>query len=133
MILRRLLLAAGLIVGLAAPSFADPAITTAWSDMRSAPNAHSRIVQSVPADAQIDLQTCAGDWCHASWRNRSGFIPSFAVAEAGPAPGDVAVAPPVFAGGPPVVVAAPPVVVGPAFGWGGPYVGFGWGGGWRRW
>ena len=123
--MRRLLLAAGLVVGLAGPSFADPAVTTAWSNMRHAPSAHSRVVQSVPANAQIDLQNCAGDWCYASWRNLSGYIPSFAVAEAG--------APPAVAAGPPVVVAAPPVVVAPAWGWGGPYVGFGWGYGWRRW
>ncbi len=123
--MRRLLLSAGLSVGLIGPSFADPAVTTAWSNMRSAPNAHSHIVQSVPANAQIDLQNCAGDWCHASWRNLSGFIPAFAVAQAGPPPGG---APP-----PAVVVAPAPIIVGPAWGWGGPYVGGGWGYGWRRW
>ena len=74
--MRRLLLAAGLVVGLAGPSFADPAVTTAWSNMRHAPSAHSHIVQSVPANAQIDLQNCTGDWCYASWRNLSGYIPS---------------------------------------------------------
>lgn len=123
--MRRLLLAAGLCVGVVAPSFADPAITTASSNMRRAPSAHSGIVQRVPANAQIDLQNCAGDWCHASWRNRSGFIPSFAVAEAGPAPGAAAAWP--------AAVVAAPVVVAPAFEWGGPYVGVGWGYGWRRW
>ena len=123
--MRRLLLSAGLSVGLIGPSFADPAVTTAWSNMRSAPNVHSHIVQSVPANAQIDLQNCAGDWCHASWRNLSGFIPAFAVAQAGPPPGG---APP-----PAVVVAPAPIIVGPAWGWGGPYVGGGWGYGWRRW
>jgi len=115
-----LLLAAGLCLGVAGPCFADPAITTAWSDMRSAPSGRSRVVQSVPANAQIDLQDCVGDWCRASWRNLAGYIPSFAVAQ----------------GGPPLAVApapAPPVVVAPAWGWDGPYLGFGWGYGWRRW
>ena len=79
--MRRLLLAAGLCVGLVGPSFADPAVTSAWSNMRRAPSAHSRIVQSVPANAQIDLQNCTGEWCFASWRNISGYIPAFAVAE----------------------------------------------------
>jgi hypothetical protein len=128
--LRRLLLAAGLSVSLAGPAFAYSATTTAWSNMRHAPNGHSRIVQSVPADAEIDVQHCAGSWCYASWRNLYGYIPSFAVAESGPPPG-VAAAPPVMAG-PPVAV-APSVVVGPTFGWGGPYVGVGYGWGWGRW
>ena len=82
-------------------------------------------MQSVPANAQIDLQNCEGDWCSASWRNLSGYIPSFAVAEAGGSP-------PVVAPPPPVVVEAP-IYAAPAFRWGGPYVGFGWGYGWRRW
>ena len=42
---------AGLCVGLIGPAFADPAITTAWSNMRSAPSAHSHIVQRIPANA----------------------------------------------------------------------------------
>ena len=131
--MRRLLLAAGLSVGLVGPSFADPAITTAWSNMRRAPNAHSHIVQSVPANAEIDLQNCGDNWCYASWRNAFGYIPAFAVAQAGPPPGAVGAPPTGIVGAPPVVIAAPPIVVGPAFGWGGPYVGGGWGYGWRRW
>jgi hypothetical protein len=124
--LRRLLLAAGLCVGLASQCLAEPAITDATSAMRHAPSLHSRIVQTIPANAEIDLQSCSGDWCYVSWRNLFGYIPSFAVAQGGPPPG--AVAP-----WPPVVVAAPPIVVGPAFGWGGPYVGGYWGGyGWRH-
>jgi hypothetical protein len=125
--LRRLLLATSLCVGLASQCLAEPAITTATSAMRHGPSLHSRIVQTIPANAQIDLQNCAGDWCYASWRNVFGYIPSLAVAQGGPPPG---AAPP---GAPPVVVAAPPIVVGPVFGWGGPYVGGYWGGyGWRH-
>ena len=125
--MRRLLLAAGLCVGVAGPCFADPAITTASSAMRDEPGLHSRIVQTIPANAEIDLQNCTGDWCYVSWRNIFGYIPSFAVAQGGPPPGAAAPGPP------PVVVAAPPVVVGPVFGWGGPYVSGYWGGyGWRH-
>jgi hypothetical protein len=129
--LRRLLLATGLLlgtglcVGLASPCLAEPAITTATSAMRHAPSLHSRIVQTIPANAEIDLQSCADDWCYVSWRNLFGYIPSLAVAQGGPPPGAVVPGPP--------VVAAPPIVVGPVFGWGGPYVGGYWGGyGWRR-
>ena len=122
--MRPFLLAAGLVLGSAAPGFAEPAVTIAPSTMHRAPNPNSRIVQDIPANAQIDLSNCAGDWCRASWRNLFGYIPAFAVASAGP-PGDVEPPPSPF------VVAAQPVFVAPAFGWGGPYVGFGWG--WRRW
>ena len=91
-------------------------------------------MQSVPANAEIDLQNCTGEWCFASWRNRAGYIPAFAVGEAG-APQGFAMepAPPPVAMGPPPVVVDTPVYVAPAYGWGGPYVGFGWGYGWRRW
>jgi uncharacterized protein YraI len=122
--LLRSCLAAALCAGVVAPCLADPATTTAPSAMRRAPNPHSRIVQMVPADAEIDLQNCNGGWCYGSWRNLFGWIPSFAVAQAGPPPAVV---------GPPPVVVAPSVVVGvgPAWGWGHPY---GWGGyGWRGW
>ena len=130
--LRRFAFAAGLCVGLAGSALADPAMTTTQSSMRREPAPHSRIVQTVPADAQIDVQSCAGGWCYASWRNLFGWIPAYAVADAGPPP--YPVAPPPVAVAPPVVI-APPVVVGPGYGygWGHPY---GWGGGygygWRR-
>ena len=129
--LRRFALAAGLCLGLVGPALADPAITTTLSSMRREPAPHSRIVQTVPANAQIDLQSCAGGWCYASWRNLFGWIPAYAVAQGGAPSYGVAPAP--YPVAPPVVIAPPPVVVGPAwgYGWGHPY---GWGGygyGWR--
>jgi len=128
---RRLILAAGL-VGSCASASADPALTTAWSNMRHAPSAHSGVVQSIPANAQIDVQSCAGEWCYASWRNLFGYIPAFAVGGPGSAPPPVVgYAPPP----PPVVVSAPPLVVGTTWGWGWGHP-YGWGGygyGWRRW
>lgn len=123
--MRRLLIATGLSLGLAAPAIADPAITSASSAMRHAPSLQSRVVQTVPENAEIDLQRCNGDWCYVSWRNLFGYIPAFAVAEGGP--------PPAMAPAPPPVVVTTPIVVAPAFGWGGPYVGGSWGYGWRHW
>jgi hypothetical protein len=124
-ILRRFLLSAGVGLCLIGPALAEPAITTGPAAMRRAPSAHSRIVQTIPGNAQIDVESCSGGWCYASWRNLFGYVPAFAVAQGGP--------PPMAAPPPPVVVAAPPIVVAPAFGWGGPYVGGGWGYGWRHW
>ena len=115
--MRYILLVSAAVLGPAASALAAPAVTATPALMHRAPSAHSRIVQEIPANAQIDLESCTGGWCYASWRDLFGYIPAEAVA------GD----------GPPPVVRAPPVVVAPAFGWGGPYVGFGWGYGWRRW
>jgi hypothetical protein len=121
--LRHFLLAAGVGLSLAAPALAEPAITTAPSTMHRAPNPNSRLVQAVPPNAQIDLVSCTGDWCYASWRHLSGYIPAYAVAQGA--------APP-----PPVIVEAPPIVIGPTFGFGFGHP-YGWDGyygyGWRHW
>ena len=114
----------GACLGLVGQALADPAITAAPAAMHRSPSERSHIVQTIPPNAQIDLQHCSAGWCYASWRNLFGYIPAFVVAQGGP----LMEAPP-----PPVVVAAPPVVIAPAWGWGGPYVGAGWGYGWRRW
>jgi hypothetical protein len=121
--LRRLILAVGL-AAFSVSASADPALTPAWSNMRRAPSAHSGVVQSVPANAQIDVQSCAGEWCYGSWRNLFGYLPAFAVGGSGGGP------PPVVSyAPPPVVVAAPPIVVGTTWGWGHPYC---WGRLWLR-
>ena len=51
--MRHLLLAAGLLGLFVEPLFAAPALTTAPSDMRSASNLDARVVQAVPADAEV--------------------------------------------------------------------------------
>ncbi len=120
--MRRLLLAAGLLCVLVGPALADPAITVSPSNMRRAANPYSPVVQPVPANAQVEIQSCRGGWCYGSWRGLYGFLPSFAVAQGGPPP-------PGFAPPPPPLAVTAPVVVAPApvYHWGGPYVGFGWG------
>jgi hypothetical protein len=123
--MRRLLFAAAACLGFVGPSLAEPGQTEAPTTMRKMPSVRSGVVQRIPADAEIDVSRCGGGWCYASWRNLFGYIPAFTVAEAGP--------PPMSPPPPPIVVTAPPIVVAPAFGWGGPYVGGGWGYGWRNW
>jgi hypothetical protein len=132
--LRLLLIAAGCLSVLAGPSLADPAVTTATSNMRRAASPYSRIVQLVPANAQIDVQSCHGGWCYGSWRGLYGFLPSFAIARGGPGPIQPVGPPVVFAPPPPpMVVTAPVVVAPPVYHWGGPFIGGGWGYGWQRW
>jgi len=90
--MRALLFALGSSAVFAAPVAADPAVTGAEAAMRQAPSATARIVQRVPANAEIDLSQCSGAWCYVSWRNRFGYLPVAAIARApyppGPAPND---------------------------------------------
>lgn len=127
--MRRLLFAAGIFGALAGPSSADPALTTASSTMRKAASPYSRAVQAVPANAEVDIRSCGGEWCYGSWRGRYGFLPSFAVAGAAPPPGVASPPPFGFAAPPqPLAVTAPVVVApAPAYHWSGPYVGVGFG------
>jgi len=96
---------------------ADPALTGVPATMRAAPTAQARVVQRIPANAQIDLSGCRDAWCYVSWRDLFGYIPARAV-EAAPYPAGGPPPPPAYGAPPPVVVA--------------PVVGFGWGRG-RRW
>jgi uncharacterized protein YraI len=123
--MRRSILSLSLALAFAAPAFADPARTTAPTIMRAAPTPKARIVQRIPANAEIDMSYCSRDWCYASWRDRFGYLPAAAVAAAPYATG----APGYY--GPDYYDYGPPVVVGPWWGWGRPfYYGYGWG---HRW
>jgi hypothetical protein len=128
-----LLLAVGIFVFLVGPSLADPSMTTAFSNMRKTANRHSRIVQAVPANAEVDVQSCGGEWCYASWRGVYGFLPAFAVGHGGPRSAVAAPPPVAFAPPPPPLVTGAPVIAAPAaaYDWSGAYVGIGWG--WGRW
>lgn len=108
-------------LGFAASALAEPADTVSASIMHRTPNAHSRVVQEIPANARIDLSSCSRGWCYASWRDLFGYVPADAIAGSL----TLVVAPP------PVIVARPVAVI-PRWGWGGPYarVGWGWGWGW---
>jgi hypothetical protein len=124
--LRGSLLAVGIVSALAGPSFANPAMTGAPVTMHAAPSGKSRMVQRIPANAEIDLSTCGGGWCQASWRHLSGYIPAEVVV-LGPPPATL----PGNEMPPPVVDVLPTYVTPPVWRWSGPYVGgnVGFGGG----
>jgi len=114
------------IIATSAPAtvFADPAMTVVPAVMRAAPSPRARPVQAVPANAQIDLNSCSGGWCYSSWRNLVGYLPVSSIEALPYSQPPVVVAPPIV---------APPVAVAP-WGWG-PGIGYryGYGYGWRRW
>ena len=85
---------------------AHPAMTADPTTMRAAPSSHARVVQRIPANAQIDVGECGERWCAASWRDIDGFVRVEAIA-----PNDAPlVRPRPYYGG--------PFVVGPVFGFG---------------
>jgi hypothetical protein len=124
--MHRFLLAFGLLVCFAAEALARPAMTTEATTMHATASARGRVVQAIPANAEIDLIHCGRSWCLVSWRNLSGYVIARSV-EAMP------IEPP-----PEPDYIGPPVVVAPYYGWGaepwgwGPgYYGRGWGWGYR--
>ena len=104
-----LAVAFGLVASAAA---ARPAMTAEPATMRAAPSSHARVVQHIPANAQIDIESCRERWCAASWRNLEGFVRVEAVGA--PGDGPLVDAPPP----PPYGYYGGPVVVGPVFGFG---------------
>ncbi len=103
-------------------------MTGAPVTMRVGPTGVSEIVQRIPQSAEIRLEKCVRNWCRASWRGRSGYVPSEAVV-LGP--------PPASLSGdkmPPPVVNAPSMdPTRPAWRWGGPYIGLNGGFGSGSW
>ena len=53
---------------------ANPAMTADKTTMRAAPSSHARIVQQIPAHAQIDIDECGDQWCAAFWRDIDGWV-----------------------------------------------------------
>ena len=85
-------------------------MTGAPVTMHAAASGKSRVVQRIPANAEIDLSKCKHGWCYASWRNLFGYIPADAVV-LGPPPATL----PGNELPPPVVYALPTYVTPPAW------------------
>jgi Bacterial SH3 domain len=123
----RLCLGLGIAVALVSPAMAELATIGAPVAMRAAPTDKAGIVQHIPQSAEINLEKCVRDWCRASWRGRSGYIPEEAAVlrpSLATLPGDKM---------PPPVSASPNSVAPPAFRWTGAYVGVNGGVGSSSW
>src|ERR1700689_848914 len=124
----RLSLGLGLFIALIAPASAEPAMTGAPVTMRAGPTGKASVVQRIPQRAEIVLEKCGRNWCSASWRGRSGYIPADAVVLGPPRP-------PLPGGGrpPPIFSASPTYITPPAWRWTGPYLGLNGGFGSGSW
>ena len=118
----------GLSIALIAPASAEPAMTGAPVTMRAGPTGKASVVQRIPQRAEIVLEKCGRNWCRASWRGRSGYIPADAVV-LGPPPATL----PGDEMPPPIVYASPTYITPPAWRWTGPYVGLNGGFGSGSW
>jgi len=130
--MRRLVASLGWSLVWAGAALASPAMTIVPTTMRQSPNSHAAVVQSIPADAVIDITGCGKIWCSASWKDIPGFVRASSInAAPGAAPLVNADQPPPPPPGP-VYVGPPPLVVAP-FGccWG-PGYGYGYGWGYHR-
>jgi hypothetical protein len=124
----RLYCGLGLSIALIAPASAELAMTGASVTMRAGPTGKATLVQRIPQRAEIVLEKCVRDWCRASWRGRSGYIPADAVV-LGPPPATL----PGDEMPPPVINASPTYITPPAWRWTGPYVGLNGGVGSGSW
>jgi hypothetical protein len=114
----RLYFGLGLSIALIAPASAELAMSGAPVTMRAGPTGRAGVVQRIPQRAEIVLERCVRNWCRASWRGRSGYIPADAVV-LGPPPATL----PGDEMPPPVVYASPTYITPPSWQWTGPYVG----------
>ncbi len=119
MIVRLALIGFGVALVTCGPAVAELAMTGAPAAMRAAPSGRARIVQRVPASAEIEVdKRCPRRWCRASWRHLSGYLPAGAVV-LGPPPATL----PGDEMPPPFVNLQPTYVTPPVWRWTGAYVG----------
>ena len=120
--IRGLCFGLGVSLAFVAPAMAELAMTGAPVTMRARPTGKAGVVQHIPANAEIDIETCRGrcrgGWRHASWRGRFGYIPAEAVV-LGPPPATL----PGDEMPPPFVNVQPTYLTPPAWRWTGAYVG----------
>ena len=112
----------------ACQALAELAMTGVPVAMRAGPSGKAQIVQRIPASAEIKLSTCRRGWCHASWRQLSGYVPADAMV-LGPPPATL----PGDEMPPPFVHVQPTWITPPVWRWTGAYVGTNFGfrsGGW---
>ena len=118
---------------------AAPGVVNTTVNLRQGPGTSTPIVGKIPDGSPVDVGTCSGEWCRATFQGMSGYVIATALAQGGPGgplrrappPGSP---PPGYAGPPPGYAGPPPYPApypGPYYGGPGPYY-YGYGPYWRR-
>jgi Bacterial SH3 domain len=130
---------------------AAPGVVNTTVNLRQGPGTSTPIVGKIPAGSQVEIGTCSGEWCQATFQGMSGYVIASALAQGGapggpprgapppgyppqPPPPGYAGPPPGYEGPPPGYAGPPPYPYpgpGPGPYYGGPY--YGYGPYWRRW
>jgi hypothetical protein len=134
---------------------AAPGVVNTTVNLRQGPGTSTPIVGKIPAGSPIEVGTCSGEWCQATFQGMSGYVIATALAQGGapggpppgaqppgyppppPPPGYAGPPPPGYAGPPPGYAGPPPYPYpypgpGPGPYYGGAYY-YGYGPYWRRW
>jgi Bacterial SH3 domain len=137
---------AALVALLPVCASAAPGVVNTTVNLRQGPGTSTPIIGKIPAGSPVDVGTCSGEWCQATFQGMSGYVIATALAQGGgpggpggPPPG----APPAGSPPPPGYAGPPPGYTGPPPGYGppppypypGPYYGpyyYGYGPYWRR-
>jgi Bacterial SH3 domain len=116
---------------------AAPGVVNTSVNLRQGPGTSTPIIGKIPAGSPVEVGTCSGEWCQATFEGMSGYVIASALAQGGayggPPPGaprrGYPPPPPGYAGPPPYAYPGPgPYSGGPYYG---PY--YGYGPPWRRW
>jgi Bacterial SH3 domain len=128
---------------------AAPAVVNTTVNLRQGLGTSTPIVGKIPAGSPVEIGTCSGEWCQATFQGMSGYVIASALAQGGAPGGPPRGAPPSgyppqppppgYAGPPPGYEGPPPGYGGPppypspypSPYYGGPY--YGYGPYWRRW
>jgi hypothetical protein len=106
---------------------AAPGVVNTAVNLRQGPGTSTPIVGRIPAGAPVEVGTCSGEWCQATFQGMSGYVIASALAQGG-APGGPPRGgpppPPGYAGPPPGYGGPPPGYAGPPPGYGGPPPGY---------
>jgi uncharacterized protein YraI len=86
MSLRSLTLVAGLLAGLAIPTLAHAAYTTASVNIRSGPGTQYYVVGTAPPGAWIGVHSCLSRWCSVTYAGVTGWMSSAYISYARRAP-----------------------------------------------
>ena len=127
---------------------AAPGVVNTTVNLRQGPGTGTPIIGKIPAGSPVEVGSCSGEWCQATFQRMSGYVIATALAQGGapssrppgaPPPPGYAGPPPGYGPPPPGYAAPPPGYAGPPpypYPGPGPYYGpyyYGYGPYWRRW